>query len=90
MFTRVHGRQTWEDPLIKNFGLKTDIENDGLDETEESCEATPKPRGMAKPATEMAREALAFLLGRLTSNSMATVEKRKTRPMEEIRKICML
>jgi len=27
-----------EDPLIKDLGLKTDVKNDKLDETNESCE----------------------------------------------------
>lgn len=43
--------------------------------------AAPKPRGMTRPATEMASEALAFLLATLTSNSMATMKRKKTIPM---------
>jgi hypothetical protein len=36
---------------------------------------------MARPAMEMAREALAFLLATLTSNSMATIKRKKTIPI---------
>lgn len=43
--------------------------------------AAPKPSGMARPATEMAREALAFFLATFTSNSMATMKRKKTMPM---------